>query len=102
MKTGVIKLELDKSDLPKGVLDEKDLEGVLGEETGLKKAVEREIEGYSTIKTGGDYGLVLRKTESIENDLSFFKSETAFLREKMAEQSDMLLELTKLVKELTK
>ncbi len=95
MKAGV-----DRLKLPKGVLDEKELEEILKEETGLEEAVEEKMEKKTRPKNDKDHDLLLRKTESIEKDIASVKSETAFLREKLKEQSDMLLELTRLVKEL--
>ncbi len=88
--------------LPKGVLDEKELEDIQKEETGLEKAVEKKMDARAATKEDKDCGALLRKTDSIEKEIASVKSETAFLREKLKEQSDMLLELTRLVKELTR
>ena len=95
-------MKVDKSKLPRGVLDGKELEEILKEETGLEEAIEGKIDRQPSAKGDKDYDLLLRKTETIEKEITSVKSETAFLREKLREQSNMLLELTKLVKELTR
>lgn len=85
--------------LPKGVLDEKELEEILKEETGLGEAVEGKIDRGTSVNEDKDYDSLLRKTETIEKEITSVKSETAFLREKLKEHSDILLELVRLVKE---
>ena len=85
--------------LPKGVLDEKELEEILKEETGLGEAVEGKIDRGTSMDEDKDYDSLLRKTETIEKEITSVKSETAFLREKLKEHSDILLELVRLVKE---
>jgi len=94
-----VKAEVDKLKLPKGVLDEKELEEILKEETGLGEAVEGKIDRGTSVNEDKDYDSLLRKTETIEKEITSVKSETAFLREKLKEHSDILLELVRLVKE---
>ena len=50
-------------------------------------------------KDDKEYNLLLKKTENIEREMADVKSETTFLREKLNEQSDILLQLIKLMKE---
>lgn len=88
--------------LPKGVLDEKELEEISKEEKGLEEAIGGKIDMDLGAKEDKDYDLLLRKTETIEKEITSVKSETAFLREKLKEQSDTLLELTRVVKELAR
>jgi predicted RNase H-like nuclease (RuvC/YqgF family) len=94
--------EVDKLKLPKGVLDGKELEEILEEETGLGEAAEGQIEKKASTEDDKDYDSLLKKTETIEKEITSIKSETSFLREKLNEQSDVLLELLRLVKDLEK
>gem|GEM_PF-4786477 len=54
------------------------------------------------VKDDKDYNLLLKKTETVEKEMSHLKSETTFLRKKLNEQSDIILQLIKIVKELEK
>lgn len=97
MMTGV-----DKLKLPKGVLNEKELKEILEEETGLGEVAEETFEKKTLTEGGNDYESLLEKTKKLEEEIASIKSETSFLREKLNEQSDVLLELIKLVKALEK
>lgn len=88
--------------LPKGVLGEKELKEILEEETGLGEAAEETFEKKASTEEGVDCGALLKKTGEIEEDITTIRSELSFLREKLNEQSDVLLELINLVKELKK
>lgn len=57
------------------------------------------IDRGTSVNEDKDYDSLLRKTETIEKEITSVKSETAFLREKLKEHSDILLELVRLVKE---
>jgi hypothetical protein len=94
--------EVDKLKLPKGVLNEKELKEILEEETGLEEAAEGQIEERAPAEDNKEDNPLLNRIESIEKEIISIKSETSFLREKLNEQSDVLLELIKLVKELQK
>jgi hypothetical protein len=88
--------------LPKGVLGEKELKEILEEETGLGEAAEGQFDKKDTVEGDSDYEALLAKTGELEKEITSIKSETSFLREKLNEQSDVLLELIKLVKGLEK
>ena len=88
--------------LPKGVLDEKELAEILEEETGLEEAAAGQIDEKPPEEAENESRELLLKTQQIEKDIMEIKAETSFLREKLNEQSDVLLELIKLVKELQK
>ncbi len=98
-------MKVDKSKLPRGAVTEKEIDEIMNMKanlTELEEAIEGKIDRQPSAKEDKDYDLLLRKTETIEKEITSVKSETAFLREKLREQSNMLLELTKLVKELTR
>jgi hypothetical protein len=95
-------IEVSRMKLPKGVLDEKELDEILEEETGLGDAAEGQIEKKASIEGDADCEDLLEKTREIEEDITSVKSELSFLREKLNEQSDILLELINLVKEMKK
>jgi len=59
-------------------------------------------ERITVVKDDKDYNLLLKKTETVEKEMSHLKSETTFLRKKLNEQSDIILQLIKIVKELEK
>jgi hypothetical protein len=86
--------------LPKGVLDEKELEEILEEETGLEEAAAGQIDKKPLEDAESGHDSPMEKTIQIEKDIMEIKAETSFLREKLNEQSDVLLELIKLVKEM--
>ena len=86
--------------LPKGVLDEKELAEIMEEETGLEEAAAEQIDKKPLADADNDYDSLHEKNRQIEKELMEIKAETSFLREKLNEQSDVLLELIKLVKEL--
>ena len=94
--------EVDKLKLPKGVLGEKELKEILEEETGLGEAAEGQFEKKAAAEGDSGHEPLLEKTEQLEKEIASIKSETSFLREKLNEQSDVLLELIKLVKALKK
>lgn len=89
--------EVDNMKLPKGVLDEQELEEIMEEETGLDEAAEEQME-KKTVDKGADS--LLKKIDALEKEIASLKSETAFLRVMVKEQSGTLLELARLVKEL--
>lgn len=93
---------MDRLKLPKGVLDEQELEDILEDETGLEEAAEGQIVKKTVTSADGESDSLLKKIETIEKEIMSIKSETAFLREMLKEQSDTLLELTRLVKDLMK
>ena len=86
-------------------MDKKEIDEILNAKVDLielEKLIEGKIDRQPSAKGDKDYDLLLRKAETIEKEITSVKSETAFLRKKLREQSNMLLELTKLVKELTR
>ena len=71
--------------LPKGVLDEKELEEILEEETGLEEAAAGQIDKKPPADADNDYDSLLTVTQAIEKELMEIKAETSFLREKLNE-----------------
>ncbi len=88
--------------LPKGVLDEEELKEILEEETGLGDAAEGQFEKKPRAEEDNGCEALLAKTKKLEEEIASIRSETSFLREKLNEQSDVILELIKLVKVLEK
>lgn len=94
--------EVSNLKLPKGVLNEKELKEIQEEETGLGDAAEGQFEKKPLAEKDSDHEALLEKTKKLEEEIASIRSETSFLREKLNEQSDVLLELIKLVKALKK
>ena len=95
-------IEVSNLKLPEGVLNEKELKEIQEEETGLGDATEETFEKKTHAEEDNDCESLLAKTKKLEEEIASIRSETSFLREKLNEQSDVILELIKLVKVLEK